>query len=117
MPKQQEAQRANDFGSARRATDPALVNKLAASVAYIQKHTPSPGDEKEMRALKPSCNFLRFPAMWPSRTGFLSRKEHFFCWNRHFSAGKAHLSEGKDIFLQGNPFFCSLLFGVKNHEW
>ena len=27
--------------------NPALVNKLAASVAYIQKHMPSPGDEKE----------------------------------------------------------------------
>ena len=27
--------------------NPALANKLAASVAYIQKHMPSPGDDKD----------------------------------------------------------------------
>ena len=32
--------------------NPALVNKLAASVAYIQKHMPSPGDEGDKEEKK-----------------------------------------------------------------
>ena len=42
--------------------------------------------------LKPSCNFLRFPAMCPPKTAFFCRKVHFSAGNR--------------TFLQENAFFC-----------
>ena len=48
-------------------------------------------------ALKPSCNFLQFPAMCPSKTAFFSRKVHV-------SAGKGFFSAGKGSFLQESAF-------------
>ena len=108
-----------------------LAQRYLAMACYAHK-TPPPKvlwklasvlDSWDLN-LKPSCNFLWFPAMCPPR------KTVFFCRKVHFSAGKCiflqesaffgtklHFSVGRCIFLPENLFFCSLLRGAKNHEW
>ena len=63
----------------------------------------------DSRALKPSCNFLRFPAMCPPKTVFFCGKVHLsagkciFRYESDFFGRKMHFSAGKPIFLQFTP--------------
>ena len=65
-------------------------------------------------ALKPSCNFLRFPAMCPPENRIFLQKTAFFCRNVHFSAGKliflqfaqgggSRIMNGSFVFLDEKP--------------
>ena len=68
-------------------------------------------------ALKPSCNFLRFPAMCPPKTAFFCRKVHFSAGKcislpeTAFFCRKIHVSVGKPIFLQENFSFSAVYSG------
>ena len=65
-------------------------------------------------ALKPSCNFLRFLAMFPSKTAFFCRKMHFFgrksvlfCRKVLVFCGKTHFSavcSGGSRIMSGSLF-------------